>query len=67
MLGGGVAVGTGLAAVIGAFAGRAVPFDLSWATTAVPAAGVLVLGMLAAVVAVYRVTRIDPLVALGGN
>ncbi|STY73993.1 acidobacterial duplicated orphan permease [Micrococcus luteus] len=64
---GGVAVGTGLAAVIGAFAGRAVPFELSWATTAVPAAGVLVLGMLAAVVAVFRVTRIDPLVALGGN
>ena len=32
-----------------------------------PAAGVLVLGMLAAVIAVYRVTRIDPLVALGGN
>lgn len=64
---GGVAVGTGLAAVIGAFAGRAVPFELSWATTAVPAAGVLVLGMLAAVIAVYRVTRIDPLVALGGN
>ena len=25
------------------------------------------LGMLAAVIAVYRVTRIDPLVALGGN
>ena len=64
---GGVAVGTGLAAAIGAFAGRAVPFELSWATTAVPAAGVLVLGMLAAVVAVFRVTRIDPLVALGGN
>ena len=45
---GGVAVGTGLAAVVGAFAGRAVPFELSWATTAVPAAGVLVLGMLVA-------------------
>ncbi len=64
---GGVLVGTALAAGIGVLAARGVPFELSWATTLVPAAGILVLGMLAAVAAVFRVTRIDPLVALGGN
>lgn len=64
---GGVAVGTAIAVGIGAFAAQAVPFELSWATTAVPAVGILVLGMLAAVAAVARVTRIDPMVALGGN
>lgn len=63
----GVAVGTALAAALGAVAAGTVPFELSWATTALPAVGILVLGMLAAVAAVARVTRIDPLVALGGN
>lgn len=44
-----------------------VPFYLSTATVVVPVLGVLILGMAAAWLAAQRVSKIDPLVALGGN
>ena len=63
----GVALGTLLAAGLGAVASNFVPFTVDAFTVIVPALGVLVLGMLGATLAVARVTRVDPLVALGGN
>lgn len=63
----GVALGTGVAVVAGALAARAVPFVLGPATTVLPALGVLALGLAGSALAVARVTRIDPLIALGGN
>lgn len=67
LLGGGVAVG-GLAGLgLGWLAARAVPFELSAATVLVPVVGIWALGMLGALVATRRVTRINPLLALGGT
>lgn len=63
----GVLAGTGVAVVAGALAARAVPFVLGPATTVLPALGVLALGLAGSALAVARVTRIDPLIALGGN
>lgn len=63
----GVGLGTALAAGAGWFAAQAVPFVLSPATTVLPALGVLALGLAGSALAVARVTRIDPLIALGGN
>lgn len=61
-----VGVGSGtLAGVgLGALARGAVPFQLDWTTTALPAAGILTLGLGGALLATRRVTRIDPLTAL---
>lgn len=59
---GGVA-GTAIALV----ARGAVPVALAATTTLLPALGVLLVGMLGAVVATRSVTRVDPLLALGGN
>lgn len=63
----GVALGTGVAMAAGAFAARAVPFVFDATTTVLPALGVLTLGLAGSALAVARVTRIDPLIALGGN
>ena len=48
-------------------AGSAVPFELSVASVAVPVVGVLVLGLLGSLLAVRRVSTVDPMIALGGN
>lgn len=61
MLGG--ALGTGL----GALAGSAVPFTLDAWTVGLPVLGIWVLGVLGAALAVRKVTRVDPMLALGGN
>ncbi|MGQ7788367.1 ABC transporter permease [Nesterenkonia sp. K-15-9-6] len=45
----------------------AAPVELTMLTTLAPAAGVLLTGLAAAVLAVRRVTRVDPLLALGGS
>jgi len=54
-LGGGLAIGA------------AVPFALDVATIALPVLGVLVLGLLGALLTTRRVATVDPLLALGGN
>jgi putative ABC transport system permease protein len=64
-----------LGVLTGGFAGlggglaisSAVPFALDLATIALPVLGVLVLGLLGALLATRRVASIDPLLALGGN
>ncbi|MFI0462942.1 ABC transporter permease [Saccharopolyspora sp. 5N102] len=63
VLGAGVggAVGVGL----GALAVQVVPFQLTAATTVLPIAAMIVLGMVGAVLAVRRITSVDPLTALG--
>ncbi|WP_313362336.1 FtsX-like permease family protein [Kocuria sp.] len=63
----GVLVGGGLGIAGGALAGSAVPFVLSAATMALPVAGVLALGLIGSVLAVRRVSTVDPMIALGGN
>ena len=63
----GILVGAGLGLGAGLAAGTAVPFVTSINTTLLPAIGVLVVGMLGAVLAVRRVTSVDPLIALGGS
>lgn len=62
----GTAVGLLLGWLGGLLAAGAVPFSLSAATTLLPALGILVLGLAAAVLAVRRVTTVDPLIALSG-
>lgn len=63
----GALIGAGLGLGAGLLAGSAVPFVTSVGTTALPALGVLIVGMLGAVLAVRRVTSVDPLIALGGS
>lgn len=67
VLAAGTIAGGGLGLAGGFFASRAAPFLLSPATTLVPIAGILLLGLGGAAVAVRGVTRVDPLLALGGN
>lgn len=58
----------GLAGVAGGvLASRAAPFLLTPGTALVPIAGILVLGLAGAALAVRGVARVDPLIALGGN
>lgn len=63
----GAAAGGGAGILGGAFASQAAPFLLTPASTLLPIAGIVVLGMAGAVLAVRRVTRVDPLTALGGS
>ncbi|RFU38369.1 ABC transporter permease [Actinomadura logoneensis] len=66
LLTGGTLVGTGLAVVLGALAtGSSVPFLLTPATVLVPAAVIIVLGVLGAALSIRRITSVDPLTALG--
>lgn len=60
-IGGILGLGGGLIAV------QAAPFTVSPATTLVPIIGIVLLGLAGSVLAVRRVTKIDPLIALGGN
>ncbi|MEU3017374.1 ABC transporter permease [Nocardiopsis sp. NPDC007018] len=62
----GSAVGGALGVGLGALAGAVLPFSLTAATTLGPVAAMVVLGMLGAVLAVRRITSVDPLTALGG-
>lgn len=61
LLGGAVGVGGGF------LAARAAPFLIEPATTLLPVAGIVALGLAGAALAVGRVTKVDPLIALGGN
>ncbi|MFD7921447.1 ABC transporter permease [Streptomyces sp. NPDC059740] len=66
LLAGGTLIGSGAAAGLGALlAGSAVPFLLTPATLLVPAAVMVLLGVLGAALSVRRITSVDPLTALG--
>ncbi|MFD7443347.1 ABC transporter permease [Streptomyces sp. NPDC059909] len=66
MLGAGTLLGTALAAGIGALIGGGdVPFVLEPLTVLVPAAVMIVLGVLGAALSIRRITAVDPLTALG--
>ncbi|WP_435122170.1 ABC transporter permease [Micromonospora tulbaghiae] len=66
LLTGGTLLGTGIAAALGALvAGSAVPFLLTPATVVLPAAVIVVLGVLGAALSIRRITSVDPLTALG--
>lgn len=66
-----LAVGAAVGGVVGGAGGAALatiaPFESSAVTVLLPVAGVLVIGLLGSVLATRRVTRVDPLLALGGN
>lgn len=62
----GVGIGIGLAAGA-AVSSTSMPFALEATPIAVATALLLVLGLMGAALAVVRITRVDPLTALGGN
>ncbi len=64
LLVGGTAVGTGIAAAIGAAAEGTVPFVLDVGTVLFPAIVMIALGALGAALSVRRITSVDPLTAL---
>ncbi|ASN22256.1 ABC transporter permease [Arthrobacter sp. YN] len=63
----GAAVGGAIGLTGGVFAAQAAPFLITPLTTLVPVVGIVVLGLAGAVLAVRKVTSVDPLLALGGN
>jgi putative ABC transport system permease protein len=63
----GAAVGGGVGAAAGFFAAQAAPFQLNVGTTVLPVVGIVALGLAGAALAVRRVTKVDALLALGGN
>lgn len=64
---GGALLGGLIGVAAGAVAAQAAPFTLSAATTVLPVLGIVLLGLAGAALAVRRVTKVDPLTALGGN
>ena len=63
----GAAVGGSVGLAGGILAAQAAPFLVTPLTTLLPVAGIVVLGLAGAVLAVRKVTTVDPLLALGGN
>ncbi|MFB0836328.1 ABC transporter permease [Arthrobacter halodurans] len=63
----GAGAGGALGVLGGYLAAQAAPFLVGPATTLLPVGGIVVLGLAGAALAVVRVTRVDPLIALGGN
>jgi putative ABC transport system permease protein len=63
----GAGIGGGIGILGGFFAAQAAPFLLTPATTLLPILGIIVLGLAGAALAVRRVTKVDALIALGGN
>ncbi|MFF7635424.1 FtsX-like permease family protein [Kitasatospora sp. NPDC008050] len=61
----GALLGGAAGAVGGAIAATGVPFDLSVTSVAVPVVAMVLLGLLGAVLAVRRITAVDPITALG--
>lgn len=64
---GGVAVGTGLTLAFAALLPDTVPVIITSLTTLVPAAGLVLLGLIGAAISVARITRIDPHAALAAR
>jgi putative ABC transport system permease protein len=63
----GAGTGGALGVLGGSFASKTAPFLLTPATTLLPVLGIIVLGLAGAALAVRRVTKVDALIALGGN
>ncbi|MHA7304411.1 ABC transporter permease [Arthrobacter sp. TMN-49] len=63
----GAGVGGLMGVVGGLLAAQAAPFLLTPATTLLPVLGIVALGLAGAALAVRRVTRVDAMIALGGN
>jgi putative ABC transport system permease protein len=63
----GAGTGGALGIVGGSFAAKATPFLLTPATTLLPVLGIIALGLAGAALAVRRVTKVNALIALGGN
>ncbi|MFE4195967.1 ABC transporter permease [Paenarthrobacter sp. NPDC056912] len=63
----GAAVGGAIGLAGGVLAAQAAPFLVTPLTTLLPVAGIILLGLGGAVLAVRKVTTVDPLLALGGN
>lgn len=61
----GTGLGTAIVVGLGLLVGGTVPFVLSVTTTLLPAAVLIVLGVLGAALAIRRITSVDPLTALG--
>ncbi|MDF9816276.1 ABC transporter permease [Streptomyces sp. SPB162] len=67
VLGGGALLGGAIGAGGGAVAASAVPFAVGPATVAVPVAVMVLLGLAGSALAIFRITSVDPLTALGAN
>lgn len=63
----GAGLGGGIGILGGFFAAQAAPFLVTPATTLLPILGIIALGLAGAALAVRRVTKVDALIALGGN
>jgi putative ABC transport system permease protein len=63
----GAGTGGTLGILGGSFAAQAAPFLLTPATTLLPVFGIILLGLAGAALAVRHVTKVDALIALGGN
>lgn len=63
----GAGIGGGVGILGGFFAAQAAPFLVNPATTLLPILGIIALGLAGAALAVRRVTKVDALIALGGN
>ncbi len=61
------AVGAGVAGGIGQFVGAGVPFNLQLGSVLTSSAVLIVLGLVGSLVAVRRVTSVDPAIALGAE
>lgn len=61
----GVGLGIALTAALGTLAGAALPFVITWYTTALPATIMILLGLAGAAFALRSITTADPLTALG--
>lgn len=64
---GGVAIGTGLTVAFASLLPDTVPVIITSFTTLVPAAGLILLGLVGAAISVARITRIDPHAALAAR
>jgi putative ABC transport system permease protein len=67
VLAAGAAAGGAMGVAGGFLAAQAAPFLVTPQTTLLPIAGIVMLGLAGAALAVRSITRVDPLLALGGN
>ncbi|MDO4916488.1 MAG: ABC transporter permease [Rothia sp. (in: high G+C Gram-positive bacteria)] len=63
----GAVIGAAAGWALGALASGAVPFKLDVLTIAGPAVGIWLIGLAGSLIATARISKIDPMIALGGN